>query len=164
MTAIANALFAPAASRSVVRLGPRPRWAGADLPLGADTPFNLVQFADDRYRLIIAVPGCAESDLTIDQYPDALVITGNDVDGESRGSNRSHFHRFFRRVFALPGSARVTGTALSKGLLSIDLKADPSRTNEPVRVPIMHGKPGGTLSRLASRVRMFVRRLAAGIA
>ena len=163
MTTIANSYSAVAAPRTASGFAPRRDWARAGWLL-ADTRFDLVQIDGERYRLTVDVSGYDASELSVDQYPNALVIAGECDRDRTGDSRRSRFHRSFRRVFPLPDQARITDASLARGLLSVDLKTDPPRAGRAVRVPISHAKPDGTLTRLVSRVKAYFGRLAARIA
>lgn len=161
MTTVDTSTFAPSTLRAVLGIDRRPRSFGAGWPLGADTGFDLVQTGDGCYRLTVDVAGYDASGLTIDRYPNALVISGEEDGNRSHRSTHTRFHRSFRRVFPLPEAARVTGATVDRGLLSLELKSDSRPVAGPVRVPISQGGAEGALGRIGSRLKSLIRRLTA---
>ena len=160
MTTIDASFIAPALRPTALGIARSPLLSDTAWPFGTDPGFNLIELGGGRYRLTIDVAGYDENDLSVERYADALVVSGDETVERSNGSGHARFRRSFRRAFPLPGSARVTGTELRNGLLSLDLQEDARRTDHPVRIPISTSKSEGALDRLRSGVTSLVRRLA----
>jgi len=160
MTTINASFVAPAMRPAALRIALRPLLSDTAWPFGTDPGFDLIELGGGRYRLTLDVAGYDENDLSVEQYPDALVVSGDETGERSNGSGHARFRQSFRRAFPLPESARVTGTELRNGLLSLDLQADARRMDHPVRIPISTSNSEGALNRLRSGVTSLIRRLA----
>jgi len=90
-------------------------------------PFNIERTADDaggvyRLRIVLAVAGFSEDDLSITVEGRELVIRGKQTDDDARTYlHRGIAARQFVRVFVLAEGLDVEAARLSNGLLSIDL-------------------------------------------
>ena len=85
-------------------------------------PYNVEQIGDNALRITLAVAGFSREDLSIQVEDNQLVVRGKQVDDESRVYlHRGIAARQFQRSFVLAEGIEVTGAALDKGLLSIDL-------------------------------------------
>lgn len=160
MTTIAPFVFPPAMLRAFDPIARWPNRVKPGWPFGAGSGFDLVETGAGRYRITVDVAGYDENELSIVQRRDVLVISGEESDDPSQGPGRTVSRRSFRRVFALPESARVVRATLRNGLLSIDLETEPRHAGQAVRIPISQPKARGMLSRTVSTVKSLFRRLA----
>ena len=88
-------------------------------------PYNIEQRGEHAYRITLAVAGFAEDDLSITVEDRQLVIRGKHA--EEPGPERVYLHRGiatrqFQRIFVLADGVEVTGAALDRGLLHVDLE------------------------------------------
>lgn len=86
-------------------------------------PYNIEQHGEHAYRIVVAVAGFAEEDLSVTVEDGQLVIRGR-ARGEAEDGAYLHkgiATRAFQRSFVLAEGLDVTGAALARGLLSVDL-------------------------------------------
>lgn len=108
-------------------------------------PYNIEKLSDDEYRIVVAVAGFKEQDLTLTVQENQLTVTGNHLDKtESKETNylyKGIATRTFERKFNLADHVKVTGADLSDGLLTVALKRELPESVKPRMVPI-NGKTG----------------------
>lgn len=111
----------------------------ASLPQNGDNwpPYDIAKLGEDTYRIVIAVAGFGEDELTISHEPNMLVING------ARAENQEvqYLHhglalRPFVRRFELADHVSVMGAKLENGLLIIDLKKEVPEEMKPRRIAI----------------------------
>lgn len=86
-------------------------------------PYNVEQMAPGRIRITVAVAGFAAGELSVTVENNELVVDGNQADSGDRAFlHRGIAARRFQRRFVLADGIRVTGAALDKGLLHVDLE------------------------------------------
>ena len=89
-------------------------------------PYDIVRKSEDDYRISMAVAGFTESDLTITQEQNMLLVAG-DRSGQDEASgqylHRGIAARAFKRRFELADHVKVVGASLVNGLLTIELSA-----------------------------------------
>ncbi|GAB1581129.1 Hsp20 family protein [Phyllobacterium phragmitis] len=100
-------------------------------------PYDIVKLGEDTYRIVIAVAGFGESDLSVTHQPNLLVINGAKAESE----NVQYLHhglalRSFVRRFELADYVNVEGAKLENGLLVIDLKRELPEEMRPRRIAI----------------------------
>ena len=98
-------------------------------------PYNVVQMADDRLRISLAVAGFDEDGLDVTVERNELHIRGRQA--EDNGAvylYRGIAARQFHRTFVLADGIEVDGAHLDSGLLHIDL-------TRPVRPEIVKTVP-----------------------
>jgi len=105
-------------------------------------PYDIARTGDDAYRISMAVAGFAQSDLSITQQQNMLVVAGQ----KSAEDNGEYLHRGiarrdFERRFELADHVKVAGAALENGLLTIDLKREVPEAMKPRRIEIGAGEP-----------------------
>ena len=105
----------------------------------ADTwpPYDIVKVGDDDYRIVMAVAGFAQEDLTITHERNVLVIKG----ARAEKDDMHYLHhgiagRAFDRRFELADHVSVVGAGLANGLLTIDLKHEIPEEMKPRRIAI----------------------------
>ena len=107
-------------------------------------PYNVLQLADDRLRISLAVAGFDEDDLEVTVERNELHVRGRQA--EDNGAvylYRGIAARQFRRTFVLADGIEVDGAHLESGLLHIDL-VRPTTPGIVKMVPIKG--PGGARS------------------
>jgi molecular chaperone IbpA len=118
--------------------------AATNADVGGFPPYNIEASGENAYRITIAVAGFAETELSVTQHDNELVVTGNtDSDGEQRQFlYRGIAAGAFERRFQLADHVKVTEANLSNGLLRIDLVREIPEALRPRKIEI--GKSGLT--------------------
>src|SRR3954454_15822979 len=113
-------------------------------PESAYPPYNIEKLGDDSYRITMAVAGFAESDLSITQQANSLLVAGRRA-GEDGAQYLHHglASRAFERRFDLADFIKVTGASLVNGLLAIDLVREVPEAMKPLSVKIESRPPAG---------------------
>jgi len=108
--------------------------------LGSSTypPYNIEKTADDAYRISVAVAGFTETDLSVEQREQALVISARKEKDETA---RTYLHRgiatrAFEKRFQLADHVRVTGAVHENGMLHVDLVREVPEALKPRRIEI----------------------------
>lgn len=107
--------------------------------LNADNwpPYNIVKHGEDAYRIVFAVAGFAEDELTITHEANMLVINGaKSEDEEVQYLHQGLALRPFTRRFELADHVIVEGAKLENGLLVINLKKEIPEEMKPRRIAI----------------------------
>ena len=87
-------------------------------------PYNIQKLDENAYRVTLAVAGFGDDEIAIEVKENLLTVSGKLA--RENGANESYLHRgiaarAFERRFNLADHIQVTGAALDKGLLHIDL-------------------------------------------
>ena len=87
-------------------------------------PYNIQKMGENAYRVTLAVAGFGEDEIAIEVKENLLTVAGKLA--KENGANESYLHRgiaarAFERRFNLADHIQVTGAALDKGMLHIDL-------------------------------------------
>ena len=87
-------------------------------------PYNIQKMGENAYRVTLAVAGFGEDEIAIEVKENLLTVAGKLA--KENGANESFLHRgiaarAFERRFNLADHIQVTGAALDKGMLHIDL-------------------------------------------
>ncbi len=116
--------------------------AADDHPV-AYPPYNIEKTGEDEYRITLAVAGFGESELSIEQREQALLIGGRKqtVDGSETYLHRGIAARNFARQFELADHVKVVGAHLDNGLLHVDLAREIPEAMKPRKVEIKRGTP-----------------------
>ena len=111
----------------------------ASAPQSADNwpPYDIVKLGEDAYRIVIAVAGFGEDELSITHEPNLLMIDG----AKAENAEMHYLHhglalRPFARRFELADYVSVVGAKLENGLLIIDLKKEIPEEMKPRRIAI----------------------------
>lgn len=100
-------------------------------------PYDIVRSAEDAYRIVMAVPGFSEAELTLTHEPNLLVVAGGKTGEEScEFLHRGIPARSFERRFELADHVTVTNARLENGLLTIALAHELPEAMKPRRVEI----------------------------
>ena len=111
----------------------------ASPPQNADNwpPYDIAKLGEDTYRIVLAVAGFGEDELTITHEPNMLVIDG----ARTESNEVQYLHhglalRPFERRFELADHVTIVGAKLENGLLIIDLKKEIPEEMKPRRIAI----------------------------
>jgi molecular chaperone IbpA len=111
-------------------------------------PYDIAKLGEDMYRIVIAVAGFAEGELSITHEPNLLVVSG----AKPESSEGQYLHhglalRPFTRRFELADHVIVEGARLENGLLVIDLKKELPEEMKPRRIDIVTEAPKAAASK-----------------
>jgi molecular chaperone IbpA len=111
----------------------------ANVPQNSDNwpPYDIAKLTDDAYRIVIAVAGFGEDELTITHEPNMLMVNG----AKAENQEIQYLHhglalRPFARRFELADHVSVVDAKLENGLLIIDLKKEIPEEMKPRRIAI----------------------------
>jgi len=102
-------------------------------------PYNIEKAGDNAYKIVMAVAGFAEAELTVTQKENELLVAGKSAangNGEAQYLYRGIAGRDFERRFQLADYVVVTDANLSDGLLSISLKRELPEAMKPRRIEV----------------------------
>ena len=111
----------------------------ASPPQNADNwpPYDIAKLGEDTYRIVLAVAGFGEDELTITQEPNMLVIEGAKAENEEvQYLHHGLALRPFLRQFELADHVSIVDAKLENGLLIIDLKKEIPEEMKPRRIAI----------------------------
>ena len=85
-------------------------------------PYNIEQFDDANWRIVLAVAGFSPNDLTATREDNQLIVTG----APATDKKRTYLHkgigaRAFQRRFILADGIEIASARLENGLLVVDL-------------------------------------------
>lgn len=106
-------------------------------------PYNIEKAGDDTYRIVMAVAGFSEAELSITQKEEELLVTGKAQPGaeEKEYLYRGIAAREFERRFQLADHVKVVGAGLANGLLTIELKREIPEEKKARAIRIESGVP-----------------------
>ncbi len=110
-------------------------------------PYNIEKLSDDQYRIVLAVAGFKEQDLTLTVQENQLTVAGNlagKADADANYLYKGIAGRSFERKFNLADHVKVTGADLADGLLTVSLKRELPESVKPRMVPI-NGKSAAVI-------------------
>ena len=94
-------------------------------------PYNIEKTAENAYKIVMAVAGFSDSELSLTQKENELLVTGQVApsaaptgEGEKQFLYRGIAGRNFERRFQLADHVKVTGAKLANGLLTIELQRE----------------------------------------
>lgn len=104
-------------------------------------PYNIEITGENKYRVTLAVAGFAQSELSIQQQDNELVVSGT---GDESSDGRAFLYRgiagrAFERRFQLADHVKVTEATLNNGLLQINLMREIPEALRPRKIEI--GRP-----------------------
>jgi molecular chaperone IbpA len=107
-------------------------------------PYNIQKLDENAYRVTLAVAGFGDDEIAIEVKENLLTVSGKLA--RENGANESYLHRgiasrAFERRFNLADHIQVTGAALDKGLLHIDLVRELPEALKARRIAIDTGGP-----------------------
>lgn len=109
-----------------------------DVNTGTYPPYNIEKTAEDAYRISVAVAGFTDTELSVEQRENELVIAARKEKDEAE---RTYLHRgiatrAFERRFQLADHVRVTGAVHENGMLHVDLVREVPEALKPRRIEI----------------------------
>ena len=112
-------------------------------------PYNIEKAGENAYRIVMAVAGFSEAELSLTQKENELVVTGQTAPNGEDGRQylyRGIAGRNFERRFQLADHVKVTGAKLANGLLTIELQREIPEEKKPRAIEIQAeaGKPALT--------------------
>jgi molecular chaperone IbpA len=103
-------------------------------------PYNIERTGENAYRILVAVAGFTDADLSIEAKENMLTIRGekqiNDVKKTGDVLYQGIAARNFERSFQLADHVEVTGAGLENGLLHVDLVREVPEAMKPRAIPI----------------------------
>ena len=110
-------------------------------------PYNIEQTGDDSYRIVMAVAGFGEGDLSITQQANSLLISGKHEKPaeEKKFLYRGIAGRAFERRFELADHIKVVSAKLTNGLLSVELAREVPEAMKPRSIKVGNGVEGKVL-------------------
>ncbi len=101
-------------------------------------PYNIEKHGEDAYRIVLAVAGFGDADLSIVAKGNALTVSGRQRGSEDgvQFLHRGIAARAFERRFELADTVQVRAAKLEHGLLVIDLKREVPEALRPRLIPI----------------------------
>ena len=105
-------------------------------------PYNIEQTGEDAYRIVMAVAGFKDADISVVQQANSLVVSGKQ---EKAGEDKKYLYRgiaarAFERRFALADHIKVSGASLTDGVLSVDLVREVPEAMKPRTIKIANGE------------------------
>ncbi len=99
---------------------------------------NILQLAEDEYRITLAVPGFTEAELHIETCDRVVWVKGSrEVDPHhNQYLYRGIANQSFQRTFHLPEHVRVDKARLESGLLHLDLVREVPEELRPRQIEI----------------------------
>ena len=103
-------------------------------------PYDILRLSEDSYRMVMAVAGFADDELTITHEPNLLIVAGSKPErDETEYLHRGIPGTAFERRFELADHVQVTGAELKNGLLTVTLVREVPEQLKPRRVEIRNG-------------------------
>ncbi len=104
-------------------------------------PYDIERTGEDAYRITLAIAGFAEDEIELTAQQNLLVVAGKKAevvanDDDHRYLHRGIANRAFERRFQLADHVRVTGAALTNGLLAIELVREVPEAMKPRKIAI----------------------------
>jgi len=106
-------------------------------------PYNIELTGENAYRITMAVAGATESDLSVVQHENTLLVSGKARPAPEgvQYLHRGIAGRAFERRFSLADFVKVGGASLANGLLTIDLVREVPEAKKPRSIQIGAGQP-----------------------
>ena len=102
-------------------------------------PYNIEKIDDNAYRIIMAVAGFKDADLSIEARANLLTVQGEArsiTNDDSQVLHQGIAARAFERRFHLADHVEVVDAKLADGLLTITLKREIPEALKPKMIPI----------------------------
>jgi molecular chaperone IbpA len=115
---------------------------------GGYPPYDIEKTGDNSWRIVMAVAGFNETDLSITQKEDELLVMGKMQQRPEQTEilYRGIAGREFERRFQLADHVKVTGARMVNGLLSIDLHRELPEEKKPRTIRIDTGAAPKTIT------------------
>ena len=104
-------------------------------------PYDIVKAGENHYRIVMAIAGYSEADITITLENDTLKVSGQQERENVQRSDEAYLHRgiarrAFERSFRLAEHMKVENAELSNGLLTVHLLREIPEEKKPQMIPI----------------------------
>ena len=103
-------------------------------------PYNIERNGENAFRILVAVAGFTNADLSIETKENTLTIRGekqtNDEEKSSDVLYKGIAERTFERSFQLADHVMVKSARLANGLLRVDLVREVPEAMKPRAIPI----------------------------
>jgi molecular chaperone IbpA len=104
-------------------------------------PYNVVKYADDRYKIELAVAGFSRDELDISIEENKLTVIGSATESPEAFAEREYIHkgigkRDFTHIFTLAETVVVEGADIVDGLLNIELRNVIPEEKQPRKITI----------------------------
>lgn len=119
-------------------------------------PYNIEKHGENEYRIVLAVAGFTEEDLSIHVEGGVLSVSGSRPDAE-QDAKVGYMHqgiaqRSFRLTYRLEDHIEARGARLENGLLTIELLREIPEAEKPRQIPISStGQSQSQVKQLESR-------------
>ncbi|AUH66830.1 Hsp20 family protein [Paracoccus zhejiangensis] len=111
-------------------------------------PYDIAKLGDDDYRITVAVAGFTQSDLSMTQEQNLLMVSGQkSEEAEGEYLHRGIAGRAFERRFQLADHVKVTAATLKDGLLTIELRREIPEEMKPRQIEIAGEKSAPKIER-----------------
>ena len=98
---------------------------------------NVIKTGDYSYTIQLAVAGCSEEDIKIEQKENSLIITGNKRDDSAyEYLHKGITTKDFGRTFRLAEHTFVDSAELENGILSVHLEVRIPEEKKPRVIPV----------------------------
>ncbi len=111
-------------------------------------PYDIEKTAENAYRIVMAVAGFGEAELSITQKEAELLIVGRarPATQETEYLYRGIAGRDFERRFQLADHVRVVGAKLENGMLAVELRREIPEEKKPRTIRIDAGARQATIT------------------
>jgi len=111
-------------------------------------PYDIEKTGDDAYRIIMAVAGFTEAEISITQKENELLVTGK---AHPASADREYLYqgiagRDFERRFQLADYVKVVGARLCNGMLTIELTREVPEEKKARAIRIEAAAPQRTIT------------------
>lgn len=108
-------------------------------------PYNIEKLSDDEYRIVLAVAGFKDEDVTLTVQQNQLTVVGKHPDKaapkETNYLYKGIATRSFERKFNLADHVKVTHATMEDGLLTVSLKRELPEAVKPRMIPVNGKEP-----------------------
>ena len=102
---------------------------------GSYPPYDIVKDSDYNYRIVMAIAGFTEDDITVEKKEQVLTIEGQTTIEDSY-IYKGIASRKFKKVFPLAESADVVSASLKNGLLEVNIEVTIPEDKKPKLIDI----------------------------
>jgi molecular chaperone IbpA len=101
-------------------------------------PFDIIKAGEDSYRIVLAVAGFTEDQLSLTVDQNTLLVSGKIDPAEDQADYlyRGLARQSFERRFSLADYVQVSGASLRDGVLEISLRRELPEAMKPRRIAI----------------------------
>ena len=98
-------------------------------------PYDIIKDSDYNYRIVMAVAGFTEDDISVEKKEQVLTIEGQSTIEDSY-IYKGIASRKFKKVFPLAESADVVSASLKNGLLEVNIEVTIPEDKKPKLIDI----------------------------